>query len=100
MPWKVLEFYSYLPLWTLSYLQVKVWCLPEEERLSESIATLNHAATLPGQEKRIESVAWSPVASGILAASVSKCVKVFDVDSGEEKIGKDSLRNKYSVFMS
>ena len=67
---------------------MKVWHLPEEERLSESITTLTHTATLPGQEKRVETVAWNPVASGVLAGAEFHSVKIFDIEAGVEKIGE------------
>ncbi|KAL4230650.1 Coronin-7 [Mactra antiquata] len=63
---------------------VKIWNLPETERLSENIVT-SSSNNLPGQQHRIEVLAWNTVADNILATGVSKYIKLFDVTSLEEK---------------
>lgn len=70
---------------------MKIWHLPEQERLTaESIDLLRHTSVLPAQEKRVETVAWSPVARDVLATSVYTAVEVIDVEAGEKKIGMNN----------
>lgn len=61
--------------------------MPETERLAEEIALVTHTAHLPEQERRVEVLAWNPVANDILAAGVNKSAKVFDVSTAEEIYG-------------
>ncbi|XP_053400007.1 coronin-7-like [Mercenaria mercenaria] len=63
---------------------IKVWNLPETERLAEEIALVSHTAHLPEQERRIETLAWNTVADDILAAAVGHSAKLFDVSVAEE----------------
>lgn len=63
---------------------VKLWSLPEVERLSENIDTLT-STSLPGQDRRVELLAWNPVADGVLAIGVNQSAKVFDVETAAEK---------------
>lgn len=63
---------------------IKVWNLPETERLSEEIHMVSHSAHLPEQERTIDVLSWNTVADDILAAATDKTVKVFDVSVAEE----------------
>lgn len=64
-----------------------MWKLPESERLQVEISTIAPAVKLPDQDKRVETVEWNPVADDVLAVSVGKSVKLFDVSSNKEIYG-------------
>ena len=76
-------------LYVCSYTQVKVWKLPESERLQVAISTLSPIVKLPDQDRRVETVEWNPVADDILAVGVGKTVKVYDVAANKEICGTD-----------
>lgn len=61
-----------------------MWLLPKEE---DKTTISDACLVLPTQDHRIENVLWNPLAEGVLAVSVDKCVKLFDVASATEKIG-------------
>eukprot|EP01121_Diplochlamys_sp_Union-15-3_P016864 TRINITY_DN581_c0_g1_i1.p1 TRINITY_DN581_c0_g1~~TRINITY_DN581_c0_g1_i1.p1 ORF type:complete len:921 (-),score=175.71 TRINITY_DN581_c0_g1_i1:31-2793(-) len=68
---------------------VKLWRLPEEG-LTADVSTPE--ATLEGHAKKVEAISWHPTAYGLLAtASADKSVRVFDVNTNQQKIKIDSF---------
>ena len=67
-------------------LQVKIWSLPPEGRLTASLNAPD--ATLSREDKKIDVVQWHPAADNILAFSTQNSVKVFDVETSSQKYGR------------
>ncbi|XP_077983604.1 coronin-7-like [Glandiceps talaboti] len=62
---------------------IKIWNLPEGG-LTESLSTPE--ISLPTQDRKVENVLFHPSADNILATSVSKTVKIWDITQQQEKI--------------
>lgn len=66
---------------------MKVWHLPEVERLQEGLSVISPEVKLPDTDRRVETVEWNPIAQDVLAVGVGKTVKVFDVAANKETCG-------------
>ncbi|XP_062610316.1 coronin-7-like [Saccostrea cucullata] len=75
---------------------VKVWLLPEEDKLDE-LSTLNPVVVVPKQNRKIENVTWNPVAEAVLTYTSQDSVSLFDVTNQEEKLSlsdhKDQIQS-------
>ena len=69
----------------LNNQQIRIWDIPEG---GETDGTLNPVLSLPSQDRRVENVLFHPAADNILAVSAGKTVKIYDVSSSDERIGK------------
>lgn len=65
--------------------QIKVWELPEGGEMDNVSTPL---LSLPSQQRRVENVLFHPAADNVLAVSVGKTVKIFDISNGAELIGE------------
>jgi hypothetical protein len=63
---------------------VKIWHLPEDG-LVDSVS--NPECTVVQGEKRIENIAWNPIAEHVLALSVQQAIRIYDVDRQSAQIG-------------
>ncbi|XP_006824884.1 LOW QUALITY PROTEIN: coronin-7-like, partial [Saccoglossus kowalevskii] len=70
---------------------VKIWSLPEGG-LTENIS--NPETVFPLQERKVENVLFHPAADNILASSVYKTVKIWDIVHEQEKIVLEGATNQ------
>ncbi|XP_072040338.1 coronin-7-like [Amphiura filiformis] len=76
-------FNDYLLATCSSDKAIKIWDIPEGGETDNLSSPL---LSLPSQERRVENVLFHPAADNILAVSVGKTVKLFDVNNGSERI--------------
>ncbi|XP_033105990.1 coronin-7-like [Anneissia japonica] len=62
---------------------IKLWDLPEGG-LTEDISTA--LLTLPMQDKRVENVLFHPAADSVLASTIHKTIKIWDISTEQEKL--------------
>ncbi|WAQ98126.1 CORO7-like protein [Mya arenaria] len=60
---------------------VKVWRLPEKERLSEELPLLTSSCSFVAGDRRAETLAWHPTADDTLAVATGQSVRVVDVSN-------------------
>ena len=73
--------------------QVKLWQLPEE--MPHQLC--NPAATVCSLDKRVETLQWHPLASGVLAVTASSTLSVQDVEAQVEVYGEYHIRGIHRV---
>lgn len=66
-------------------MQTKIWHLPEDG-IVESIS--NPVSVVVQNGKRMENIAWNPIADNVLAVSSQQAINVYDVVGQSECVGE------------
>ncbi|KAH3730155.1 hypothetical protein DPMN_056136 [Dreissena polymorpha] len=65
---------------------VKVWKLPDAERLSEDLNTAVPVCCLPAWDRRVETLEWNPVAEHVISVACGPNIKVYDITNEAAEI--------------
>jgi len=78
-------------------IQAKIWHL-SEDGVVESMS--NPVSVVVQNGKRMENIAWNPIANNVLAVSTQLAITVYDVAGQSEWIGEcfDHMLNNCTTF--